>query len=120
LLGFIIHVIILTHFIWSLFRPHIEKPQKDGTINPPSDIRVFWEYFHRYIGRGLVLSSFIQIPLGLCKYVDAEITQLDVCFANDVIRPYLILHFVYVGIYITFIVVREIIRRVRKPYQELK
>jgi len=117
LLGFFIHIILIIHFIWAICRPHAPR-LKDGAIDNPSDIRVFWEYLHKYIGRGLVLTAFVEIPLGLCKYASAEITQLGTCLANDMIRPYLILHFVYVGLYIIFIVFKEI-KCATKTYERI-
>jgi len=115
MLGIIIHIVLLLHFIWALFRPHIEKSA------PKSYLRKLWEIIHHYTGRILVLLAFFTIPLGLCKFVGTEINQLSTCFANTTVQPYLIFHFIVVFIYLTIVIVKEIINcRNKKPYVQIQ
>jgi len=111
ILGFLINLFLIIHFCWALCRPH-----KD----PPSSIRNAWVYIHHYTGRILILIVFLNIPLGLCKYVGAEATQLGVCLNNLQIRPYLILHVIYVVGYLLLVVVLEIRSCGKKDYVQIQ
>jgi len=114
ILGFIIHFVLIIHFIWACVRPHINKDKSKSAI------RKIWELIHHNTGRLLILGAFINIPLGICKYFNGIDVDLGQCFSSSLAQPYLIAHFIFVGVYVIFVVVGEICRCSRKKYMEIQ
>jgi len=116
ILGLIIMILLTIHVIWGLLRPH----KHDNPNEQQTTIRIFWQYMHKWKGRSLVLVSFITIPLGLCKFTGSDsLSDINKCINDDRVKVYLILHAGYVGLYLLFVIVKEICRCRKPGYEQI-
>eukprot|EP01129_Flabellula_baltica_P010746 TRINITY_DN4577_c0_g1_i1.p1 TRINITY_DN4577_c0_g1~~TRINITY_DN4577_c0_g1_i1.p1 ORF type:complete len:415 (-),score=68.41 TRINITY_DN4577_c0_g1_i1:97-1341(-) len=102
--GLVLMIITLIQFIAAILRPHQSEIEKNC-------IRGFWEHKHRWLGRILILTSWIVSTFGLCHYTGEPLPQ---CITHPDLNGLFIGYFAVVGILIIVIIGLEINMRIYK------